>query len=75
MSSLLADQYRNRYEPKCGVSANENSCAHGAQINFADLTLRLAEFSFKYSKAESGSRFLITNISANSTPKSERLER
>jgi hypothetical protein len=32
------------YEPKfkgggggCGVSANENSCAHGAQINFGDL--------------------------------------
>jgi hypothetical protein len=22
----------------CGVSANENSCAHGAQINFGDLT-------------------------------------
>jgi hypothetical protein len=35
------------YEPKygegggCGVSANEYSCAHGAQINFADLTPRL----------------------------------
>jgi hypothetical protein len=33
------------YEPKsggeggsCGVSANEDSCAHGAQINFGDLT-------------------------------------
>jgi hypothetical protein len=30
------------YEPKCGgscgVSANEHSCAHGAQINFGDLT-------------------------------------
>jgi hypothetical protein len=28
------------YEPKCGgrgVSANENSCAHGAQINVGDL--------------------------------------
>jgi hypothetical protein len=22
----------------CGVSANENICAHGAQINFGDLT-------------------------------------
>jgi hypothetical protein len=22
----------------CGVSANEHSCAHGAQINFEDLT-------------------------------------
>jgi hypothetical protein len=22
----------------CGVSANENSCAHGVQINFGDLT-------------------------------------
>jgi hypothetical protein len=22
----------------CGVSANENSCAHGAQINFRDIT-------------------------------------
>jgi hypothetical protein len=22
----------------CGVSANEYSCAHGAQINFGDLT-------------------------------------
>ncbi len=33
------------YEPKCrgrregcGVSANEHSCVHGAQINFGDLT-------------------------------------
>jgi hypothetical protein len=30
------------YEPKCGggcgISANEYSCAHGAQINFRDLT-------------------------------------
>jgi hypothetical protein len=24
--------------PACGVSANENSCAHGDQINFGDLT-------------------------------------
>jgi hypothetical protein len=23
---------------ECGVSANEYSCAHGAQINFGDLT-------------------------------------
>ncbi len=45
--------------------------------------LRLAEFSFKHSKAESksrrlaesGSRFLITNISAISKPKPERLEK
>jgi len=22
----------------CGVSANANSCAHGAQMNFGDLT-------------------------------------
>jgi hypothetical protein len=36
------------YEPKCrgggggcGVSANEYSCAHGAQINFRDLTPHL----------------------------------
>jgi hypothetical protein len=32
------------YEPKsvgggdCGISANENSCAHGAKKNFEDLT-------------------------------------
>ncbi len=27
------------YEPRgCGVSANEYSCAHGAQVNFGDLT-------------------------------------
>jgi hypothetical protein len=26
---------------RCGVSANEYSCAHGAQINFGDLTLYL----------------------------------
>ncbi len=25
----------------CGVSANEYNCAHGAQINFGDLTLYL----------------------------------
>ncbi len=35
------------YEPKCGggggcgVSANEYSCAHGAQIIFGDLTLHI----------------------------------
>jgi hypothetical protein len=23
---------------RCGISANEYSCAHGAQINFGDLT-------------------------------------
>ncbi len=31
----------NRQEPLyccCGVSVNEYSCAHGAQINFGDLT-------------------------------------
>jgi hypothetical protein len=43
-------------------------------------TLRLVEFSFKHSKAdsplaESGSHFSIMNISANSKPKSELLER
>jgi hypothetical protein len=46
MSSILADQYSALvYEPKCGgmvggcgVSANEYSCAHLAQINFGDLT-------------------------------------
>jgi hypothetical protein len=26
------------YEPICGVSSNEYSCAHGAQINFGDPT-------------------------------------
>jgi hypothetical protein len=26
------------YEPKCGVSANENSCTHGARIYTGDLT-------------------------------------
>ncbi len=26
------------YERGCGASANANSCAHGAQINFGDLT-------------------------------------
>ncbi len=40
MLSILADQYM--YEPRgggggCGVSANEYSCANGAQINFGDL--------------------------------------
>jgi hypothetical protein len=25
----------------CGVSANEYSCAHGAQINFEDLTIHM----------------------------------
>ncbi len=31
------------YEPRCGgaVSVNEYSCAHGAQLNFGDLTLYL----------------------------------
>jgi hypothetical protein len=42
MSSNLADQWHPRiivvYEPKCGGSANEYSCAHGALINFGDLT-------------------------------------
>jgi hypothetical protein len=45
MSSILADQWRPRMSPNAGgwgggggVSANENSCAHGAQTNFRDLT-------------------------------------
>jgi hypothetical protein len=46
MSSILADHYSALvYERKCGgggegcgVSANEYSCAHEAQINFVDLT-------------------------------------
>jgi hypothetical protein len=44
MSSIFADQFSDLvYEHKCGVgvcgvSANEYSCAHGAQINFGDLT-------------------------------------
>jgi hypothetical protein len=43
MSSILANSAL-LYEPKwgggggCGVLANEYSCAHGAQINFGDLT-------------------------------------
>jgi hypothetical protein len=44
MSSLLGAALV--YDPKCGgrggengrASANENSCTHGAQINFGDLT-------------------------------------
>jgi hypothetical protein len=46
-SSSLADHSALAYEPKCrgmggggggcGVSANEYSCAHEAQINFGDL--------------------------------------
>jgi hypothetical protein len=28
----------NAGEGGCGVSANEYSCAHGAQINFGDVT-------------------------------------
>ncbi len=42
------------YEPKCGwrgggegVSANEYSCTHGAQINFGDLTPYLTQDSNK----------------------------
>ncbi len=47
MSSILADQQRPRIinmSPnagggvRCGVSANEYSCAYGALINFGDLT-------------------------------------
>ncbi len=42
MSSILAAISALVYEPKCGggvhgVSANEYSCKHGAQINFGDL--------------------------------------
>ncbi len=29
---------RGGWVAACGVSANEYSCAHGAQINFGDLT-------------------------------------
>ncbi len=41
------------YEPKCGgggcgISANEYSCAHGAQINFGDLTPYLTYVSYEY---------------------------
>ncbi len=45
MSSIFADQYRPRIWAQmrdggegCGVSANEYSCAHGAQKNYGDLT-------------------------------------
>jgi hypothetical protein len=39
----------------CGVSANEYSCAHGAQINFGDLSPYLTfEYNF----------FLLQNFSA-----------
>jgi hypothetical protein len=46
MSSISVDQYRSAlvYEPKCGggggcgVSGNEYSYTHGAQIDFGDLT-------------------------------------
>ncbi len=41
MSSPLADLKRpnaGRGGGSCGVSANEYSCAQGAQINFGDLT-------------------------------------
>ncbi len=48
LSSILVDQYRHRIAPSymspnaggggCGVSANEYNSAHGAQINFGDLT-------------------------------------
>ncbi len=44
MSSILADKLHPLYmSPNaggggCGVSANEYSFAHGAQINFGDLT-------------------------------------
>ncbi len=43
MSSILADyllwaQMRVEGVRGCEVSANEYSCAHGAQINFGDLT-------------------------------------
>jgi hypothetical protein len=50
MSSILADQQRSRIwaqmrgeEGSCGVSANEYSCAHGAQINFGDLSSYLTD--------------------------------
>jgi hypothetical protein len=33
----------------CGVSANEYSCAHGAQINFVDLILYLT-YVYNYQK-------------------------
>jgi hypothetical protein len=45
---LIAPSYMSpkaRVGGGCGVSANEYSCAHGAQINFGDLTVYLtAEF-------------------------------
>ncbi len=48
MSSISADQYRSciwalmRGDGGCGVSANEYSCSHEAQINFGNLTQYLA---------------------------------
>jgi hypothetical protein len=44
MSSIWLTNSALVHEPKCeggggcGVSAKEYSCAHGAQINFGDLT-------------------------------------
>jgi hypothetical protein len=36
--SYLSPNAGDRGGEGCGVSANEYSCAHGAQINFRDLT-------------------------------------
>ena len=42
----------------CGVSANEYSCAHGAQINFGDLTLFLTKESISVPLGKSGGKGL-----------------
>jgi hypothetical protein len=56
MSSILADQQRPRlWSPNageggesCGVSANEYSCAHGAQINSGDQTPYLSNLTYGF---------------------------
>jgi hypothetical protein len=64
MSSIFADQRRPRIWAQMrgegggggGVSANEYSCAHGAQINFGDLTPYLT-----YGRAQAKYALLLDN--------------
>ncbi len=46
----------------CRVSANEYSCAHGAQINFGDLTPHLTDVSLKFKRRKSSIDVVLLHV-------------
>jgi hypothetical protein len=55
----------------CGISANEYSCARGAQINFGEIKLHINPMIFSHSQSDSSSEFLSDEESEESQDESE----